>query len=119
MDIWKHGTYVDMWSLVHILTGAICGMGAYWIGFSLSEGVFYTLLLLVAWEGYEWILGILENTENVIMDVVVGMAGFGVAAGAHYGLGYPFSLELFAVVAVIGGAVALWGFGDFLRHGYR
>lgn len=119
MDIWKHGTYVDLWSVPHLLTGVALGMGAYWIGFSFIEATVYVLLLLVAWEGYEFVIGILENAENVVLDIVIGMLGFAGAAVWHYGMGKPFSLELFAVVTTVLVAFAVWGFGDFLRKGYR
>ena len=119
MDIWRHGRYVDLWSLVHLLSGALLALGFYGLGFGLAAAVSFSLLLLVAWEVFEWAMRIIEPTPNVLVDILLGAAGLGIGIGWHYLLGQPFSPQAFIVLLVATLALSLWGFIDFHFRGYR
>jgi hypothetical protein len=119
MDIWKHGKYVDLWSVVHLLSGLMLCLGLFSLGYGFWSALVISLLLLIAWEGFEWLVGIIEPSPNVGVDLVIGFAGFLIGAFWHYTLGMEFSVELFWGVAAATGVLALWGFLDFYLHGYR
>jgi len=118
MDIWKHGIYVDTWSIVHFLSGfLLCGF-LYKAGYGIIlAGIFATLLLL-AWEAFEWVLKIIEPSVNVAVDILIGLAGFALGAYLYYGTEQPFEASFYPVLAVTV-LMALWGFFDFLKRGYR
>lgn len=119
MDAWKHGTYIDLWSFVHLLSGALLGIALHVIGFSFLWACALAALLLLTWELYEWVLGILEPLPNVTVDVLIGGLGFLLAAYWHYFLGEPFTLVGSSAVALATLGLSVWGFADLLFKGYR
>lgn len=119
MDIWRHGRFVDLWSFVHLLSGALLALGFYGLGFSVVATVTFSVVLLVAWEVFEWAIRIIEPTLNVFFDIVIGIAGVGMGMWWHYGLGEPFSAPAFILLLIVTLGLALWGFIDFHFRGYR
>ncbi|HRH55696.1 MAG TPA: hypothetical protein PK609_02415 [Candidatus Paceibacterota bacterium] len=119
MDIWKHGTYFDLWSLVHFLSGALLATAAVAVGFSFVQALVYTSLILVAWEAYEWLLGILEAPANVTSDLVLGLVGFLGVAYLHYELRQPINLFMVAALGTLLVLLSGWGFRDLFVRGYR
>ncbi len=118
MDTWKHGRYVDLWSVVHFLSGLLIGTALFWLGFSFPVALLFAVLLVIAWELYEWLLGIIEVSPNVALDIGIGLLGFGLAAYWQYGLGMPVSLPQVASLAAITLVLSLWGFSDLIFRGF-
>jgi hypothetical protein len=117
MDIWKHGTYIDTWSIVHLLSGFLLAGGFYGFNRNFTEALLLSILLLLLWELFEWKMGIIEPSVNVIMDILIGMAGFSAGAYGFYAAGIPLG---YLYAACAGTAMlSLWGFIDFKRRGYR
>jgi hypothetical protein len=119
MDIWKHGHVVDLWTLVHILSGMMLGIGSVWLGLPFLTAAILVFFLLGAWEAYEWLLKILEKPVNVASDLVFGMLGFFAIAYAHYGIGMAIDPLLAGGLFVVLLALSGWGFRDLFVHGYR
>jgi hypothetical protein len=77
MDIWrKEGKYVDLWSALHVLSGAMLGFFPRYFGFGMMATFFIVFLLLVMYEMFEVIVKIEEFPTNRVTDVVFGMVGF-------------------------------------------
>ena len=75
-DIWREGVWIDLWSVVHILSGTVVGFCLYLFHF---DAVVSAVLALVAFTGYElWeaMEQIEEFLTNRFSDVVCGMAGY-------------------------------------------
>ena len=119
MDTWKHGRYVDLWSVVHFLSGLLIGTGLYWLGLSFLWACAAAFTLVLLWEVYEWVLGIVEVTPNVLLDIVIGIVGFLCAAYWHYGLGMPVTLPGTGSIMVLTALLSLWGFSDLIVRGFR
>lgn len=119
MDIWRHGRYVDLWSLVHFLSGVLLALGFYGLGFALTIAVTFSAILLIAWEVFEWAIRIIEPTPNVLVDVLIGFLGLGIGVWWHYFLGNAFSPLAFTILLVATLGLSLWGFIDFHFRGYR
>lgn len=118
MDIWKHGTYIDLWSLVHFLSGALLASLFYKLQYGFVLSLVLSTLLLLAWEVFEWIKKIIEPSINVGMDIIIGVIGF--LFGSYVLIMLHISFELFFYPTALGaGALALWGFIDFQKRGYR
>lgn len=117
-DIWKHGKYVDLWSLVHLLSGFLLGGLFYRFEYSLLQALIFSTLLLFAWEAFEWLTKIIEPSVNVLADILIGLAGFCSGAYLYYMFQIPFAVTFYPIVAVTAGLSA-WGFLDFLKRGYR
>ncbi len=75
-DMWREGKWLDLWSVVHFLTGMSLGLGLYFLKLGSSASVIIAFLLLVAYEMWEAMVKIEETPQNRFMDVVVGMASF-------------------------------------------
>ncbi len=72
---WSHGRYVDYWSFVHLLTGAIFGMIAMLISLPATISFVAILVGLCLYEGAEILAGVSEDIENVLSDIVIGSVG--------------------------------------------
>ncbi|MDQ1299514.1 MAG: hypothetical protein QG636_182 [Patescibacteria group bacterium] len=119
MDIWKHGTHIDLWSFVHLLSGALLALGFYGLGFNFVLAAGISMILLIVWEVFEWAVRIIESSVNVAVDVGIGILGFGVGAYWHYVLEEPYNASAFSVLLFVTLGMALWGFIDFHFRGYR
>ena len=75
-DIWREGTWLDLWSVVHFLSGVSIGFGFYFLPFGVFGSFALAFVSLVAYEMWEVIVHIEEAPTNRMMDVVVGMASF-------------------------------------------
>ncbi|OHB10225.1 MAG: hypothetical protein A3G05_01965 [Candidatus Zambryskibacteria bacterium RIFCSPLOWO2_12_FULL_45_14] len=118
MDIWKHGKYLDLWSLVHFLSGFVFGGLFYWLGFGFVWAFIYSALLLILWEVFEFFIKIIEPSLNVAVDIFAGLVGFFLAAWLYF-LETQFNLTLYLGIVALTLLLSLWGFLDFLKKGYR
>jgi len=74
--MWREGKWLDLWSVVHILSGISIGLGLYFLHLGALASVALTFVSLVAYELWEAMVKIEEAPTNRTMDVVVGMVGF-------------------------------------------
>jgi hypothetical protein len=75
-DIWREGKWLDLWSVVHLLSGASFGFSLSLLDFSASASILIALLSFVLYETWEAMVKIIETPQNRFMDVVVGMISF-------------------------------------------
>ncbi len=75
-DMWREGKWLDLWSVVHFLSGVSIGFGFHFIHFGGVATIVIVFLLLTAYEMWEVIVRIEEAPTNRVMDVVVGMLSF-------------------------------------------
>ena len=118
MKIWKHGTYIDTWSLVHLLSGFVLGSLFYYLGFNLSWAFTDSLIVLMIWEVVEALIRVIERPLNVVSDIVIGILGFSISAYLYFFLNTEFSLSFFFTILGIHIILAVLGFLDFLKRGF-
>ncbi len=75
-DIWREGEWLDLWSVVHFLSGVSIGLGLFFLRFPATPAIITTFIALVAYEMWEALAKIEETSTNRVMDVVVGMSSF-------------------------------------------
>jgi len=75
-DIWREGEWLDLWSVVHFLSGVSLSFGIYLFNFGTTASILIIFLLLVSYEMWEAMVRIEETPANRFMDVVVGMISF-------------------------------------------
>lgn len=75
-DIWREGEWLDLWSVVHFLSGMSVGFGLYLFHFDTRATVVIAFILFTAYEMWEALVKIEETFPNRCMDVVVGMVSF-------------------------------------------
>lgn len=119
MDIWKHGKFIDLWSLVHFLSGYLLGDLFYLLGSSFVWSLVFSLMIIVIWELFELAAKIIEPSLNVIFDILIGLAGFFLSALIYFYLDLNFDLSLNIAVLILTLVIALWGLIDFWQRGYR
>lgn len=111
-DIWREGQWLDLWSVVHFLTGAALGFAPHILGVPMVPAFTIVLLLLVMYEMFEAIAKIEETVTNRIMDVVVGMASFTPVYYLAPSLGFSTVLILCASITVINSFLAKLGWAE-------
>lgn len=117
MDIWKHGTYIDLWSVVHLLSGFILAGLFSFFEVSFVVAIIISIFILLLWEVFEEVTKIIEPSINVVIDIIIGFSGFLVGAYMFYVLKQPAVYAVIAALCAVG--LAAWGFFDFLKRGYR
>ncbi len=75
-DIWREGKWLDLWSVVHFLSGMSVGFGIYFLHLDPLPAVVIAFLSFTLYEMWEAVAKIEETPANRFMDVVVGMASF-------------------------------------------
>ena len=75
-DVWREGKWLDLWSVVHLLSGLSLGFGVPYLHLGALASFLVVLLLLVSYEMWEAMVRIKETPTNRLMDVVVGMVGY-------------------------------------------
>jgi hypothetical protein len=79
--MWREGVWLDLWSVVHVLTGVLLGLGWYIVNVRMAQigaptAAMITFVLLVVYEYFEFAVDIQEAITNRYADVIVGMAGY-------------------------------------------
>lgn len=98
---WKEGRYLDLWVLPHAMTGVTGGFSNVFFDLSIPMVFLVGLLLMVIWEVVELAMGIRENWENQLLDVIVGLVGAGIALAIASQLGHRARVGAFGVSLVI------------------
>lgn len=75
-DVWREGKWLDLWSVVHVLSGLLLGFFFYYLHIHVILGLLLAVFLLVAYELFEKFVEIYEAPTNRFMDIVVGIAGY-------------------------------------------
>ncbi len=75
-DLWREGAWLDLWSVVHFLSGSSIGLGLSFLHFGAAASVVLVLLSLISYEMWEALVHIQETPANRFMDVLVGMVSF-------------------------------------------
>ncbi len=75
-DIWREGTWLDLWSVVHFLSGLSVAIGLSVFHFGFWPTFVIASLLFIAYELWEAMVKIEETPQNRFMDVVVGQVSF-------------------------------------------
>lgn len=76
---WREGRFYDRWMLVHFVSGVAGGFGNLFFGLTTLGVVGVGLAVMAAWELGEALFGVNEAWSNRLLDVVVGVAGVGLA----------------------------------------
>jgi len=108
-DIWREGKWVDLWSVVHLLSGVSTAFAIKWFGFGFAASAVIAFLLFVAYELWEAMVKIHETPQNRSMDVVAGMVSFVPTffltqglSGSSFILAFGFVLTVNVVLATAG-----------------
>ncbi|MBU6214738.1 hypothetical protein KGM48_02750 [Patescibacteria group bacterium] len=75
-DIWREGKWLDLWSVVHLLSGASIGFAFYFLSLNSAVVVTAVFLGLIGYEIWEKAVQIEEVPTNRILDVIVGVLSF-------------------------------------------
>lgn len=94
-DIWKEGKWLDLWSVVHFMSGISIGFGFYFLNLGNTLTFLVALASLVLYEGWEIMEKIEETPNNRVMDVIIGMLGF---IPAYYFVASQFTFSMLVLV---------------------
>ncbi len=116
---WR-GTYIDLWSVPHVISGVVLGYLAYFSSLSFWNGFWIALSVGIGWELFERItrLSRTEAYTNSLGDIVCAQAGFVAAFLLLQKFNNP-ATEKFVVIAlcIIFGILCLLGFRAFKYYG--
>jgi len=75
-DVWREGKWLDLWSVVHVLSGLLVGFFSYFVGIDALLGIVLAIVVFTVYELFEVYVEIEEAPTNRFMDVVIGMVGY-------------------------------------------
>ncbi|MGC9602759.1 MAG: hypothetical protein ABSE76_03435 [Minisyncoccia bacterium] len=96
-DIWREGKWLDLWSVVHFLSGISIGLGFYVLHVGTVASPLLALTVLIAYEMWERLMRMEETFANGCMDVIVGM--------------FSFLLTFFMLAPLLSGVLLILAFG--------
>ncbi len=108
-DIWREGTYLDLWSVPHVLSGMMVALGLYLLNFRTVSAFTIAFLIFVMYEMFEALVKIEETRINRILDVVVGMASFAPAFLFAPYFTYTELIFAFAGITITDGVLSFFG----------
>ena len=116
-DIWREGKYIDLWSLVHFLSGFVLAGWLFFLGAPLYASVGIAAITFAVWEIFEHIYKI-EVTSNQIADLVINYVGFSFFFLAKDVFIHG-ALSVVVITTVITLLLSLSGFLAFIRRKAR
>lgn len=112
-DAWKkEGRYIDLWSVVHVLSGIALGFYPRYFGFSILATFVIVTLILIMYEMFEVIVKIEEYPTNRVTDVLFGLVGFAPVYFADQYLGSTASIFLCGIATTIVTVVSIIGWAS-------
>ncbi len=115
-NAWREGKLIDLWSLVHFLTGFAVGGAFIFLNINPYIASAVAVGLFTGWELFEPLIKIHEQSTNHISDVIVDYIGFFIAqlyVFAWHGIMYWYIPTSIALLALI---MMTWGIVDFKRR---
>lgn len=116
-NIWKEGDVFDLWTVNHVLAGALLGALSHMIGIYFWPAIIVSVLLFLCWEVYEKTHDIKETWANRIADVVTAIIGFLIFYLLFGRIESPSNFILFIILAVAWGFLEMWGYLSYKRRG--
>lgn len=110
-----HGRYLDAWSLLHVATGAVLGFTGLLLGLSWWTGLSLILVGLFLYEVFEAYMGIAEDVENALADVLCGALGAG-GVYLYENIVRPVAFPLWAISLATALLILFLGWRSYLRR---
>jgi hypothetical protein len=102
------GRFWDLWMVVHLLAGIGAGLFFELIQLNFIPAFITVLVVAIVWETVETkYFGVKEVLENQIIDIIIALAGFGVA----FAVAVP--LRPMLTVPALVGVVAILAFMEY------
>jgi flagellar biosynthesis protein FliR len=116
---WHEGTFADLWSFVHVMSGIVGGTGLLLIHVPEAYAWCTAIVLTIVWEIYEWKTGMGEPMLNVLTDILIGICGgaIGYLYVRSFHLAIPSMVGLFIVEVIVLTILAKTGWKNYCRHG--
>ncbi len=114
-DIWDHGKYFDMWSIVHFLSGVLLAAVLFYWRIDFVWSLIIALVLMIFWEVFEAVIDIIEEWPNIISDIIIGLAGFLLVSYFYLILGRPFLVFEFWLILIVWAGLELLGYLAYKR----
>lgn len=103
INIWAEGEFIDLWTVVHFLTGILLGFTPFIFDFPIPLIWIFTavLVLLVLWEVFEYIRKIKETAGNRVVDILIAVVGFALTMSVYPILEPEFAHIIGIIILVI------------------
>lgn len=116
---WR-GTYIDLWTVPHLISGIIIGFLIYFFHISFSVGFWIALCIGIGWELFERItrLSRTEAYTNSVSDIIAAQLGFCASFYLLQRFNNP-SLEaaVVTILCALFGVLCLLGYRAFKYYG--
>ena len=118
-NIWQEGKFIDLWSVVHVLTGFAISGGFIFLHVNPYIASAIAVGLFAGWEIFEPLVKIHEQSSNHVSDIIVDYLGFFIAqlyVFAWRNTMYWYIPTIFALIALI---LMTWGIINFKKKTFK
>ncbi|MFZ2484638.1 MAG: hypothetical protein WAX80_01660 [Minisyncoccia bacterium] len=118
--LWE-GKYVDLFTIVHVLTGMCFSFSVFFYGSPFIESFIAFVIFTIIWEIIEFVTDSGETIQNQIVDVLTGALGFLIGYTIVPTLASSLANKIicFTLLYIIVWTFAHYGFQSFALHADR
>jgi len=119
-ELWER-KYVDLWTIVHILTGMCFGFAIFFYHSPFTESFIAFTVFAIIWELLEFYTRANETIQNQIIDVLTGVLGFLATYKIIPLLAPSLTSQIiyFTLIYIVVWTFAYFGFQSFAIHTNR
>ena len=116
-SIWER-KYIDLWTLVHVLTGMCFGFVIFFYKSPFIESFITFVIFAIIWETVEFYDGAKEEITNKVFDVLAGGIGFLTTTKLIPGLTSSLNSQIviFSTIYILVWTLAHYGFKSLALH---
>ncbi len=99
---------LDMWSIVHFLTGTLFGFLFLFLKFKFINALILSLLIMLFWEIYEFLEKKGESRINSISDILIGIIAFAITFYLFFDVSSVIKIYTFLFLVIVELSLFIW-----------
>jgi len=114
-SVWQEGKFIDARVFVHILAGFTIGLALLILGVETLYAHIIIVIAIILWEVFEIYLKIKERKSNILIDLIIGYAGF-ILAFSIFPIFSDRILETFFLSIIVLFVLEVVGFIKYVKY---
>lgn len=113
---WSDARLLDLWAIVHFVSGVFYGPLFLLLRVSFWPGLIIVTAAAVAFEFGEYLWGVSENLENIVIDIVLAQIGYAVYVRLFSGREKTFHWKVMIILAIVNLTLTYLGYLNYRQR---